>query len=80
MSIPTYVYDSVEVIKTNRTASKQLKSGSKDQLIEITPAHSTTGSWKKWVRVIDLYEIDSVWNSNTKPNNNKFLEDAFDDE
>lgn len=75
----TYVYDSVEVIKTSRTASKNLSSGKKDSLIEITPAASTTGTWKKWVREIDLYEIDPIIELNKPTPRNKFLEDAFDD-
>jgi hypothetical protein len=75
----TYVYDSVEVVKTSRTASKNLSSGKKDLLIEITPAASTTGTWKKWVREIDLYEIDPVMTPNKLIPRGKFLEDAFDD-
>ena len=57
MSEQTYVYDNTEVKKTGRVASKQLKSGSVDQLVEITPSDPIIGAWKKWVREAELFEV-----------------------
>ncbi|MGZ8924443.1 MAG: hypothetical protein ACXW2E_01035 [Nitrososphaeraceae archaeon] len=54
----SYVYENVEVKKTNRTATKPLRSGKIDNLVEITPVQSIVGAWKKWVRESDLYIID----------------------
>jgi hypothetical protein len=53
----TYVYDNVEVEKTGRTAAKTLKSSKVDVLVEITPTNPTQGTWKKWVRETDLFEV-----------------------
>jgi hypothetical protein len=58
MAIESYVYDNSEVKKTGRTSSKKLGSGKMDVLFEITPTDPMIGSWKKWVRDRDLYEID----------------------
>lgn len=57
--VQTYVYENVEVKKTGRTAQKTLKSGSVDQLVEITPVDSMVGSWKKWVRDAELFEVSA---------------------
>lgn len=54
----TYVYDNVEVKKTGRTAEKALRSGKVDYLVEITPVDSLDGSWKKWVRDTELFEVN----------------------
>lgn len=54
----SYVYENAEVIKTGRTASKELRSGKVDVLYEITPKHSTTGQWRKWVKNSDLFEVN----------------------
>ena len=56
--IEHFVYGDAEVKKTGRTSSKKLPSGKPDVLFEITPVDHMTGSWKKWVRDRDLYEID----------------------
>lgn len=53
----TYVYENTEVRKTGRVAEKKLKSGSVDKLVEITPIDSMVGSWKKWVREAELFEV-----------------------
>ncbi len=53
----TYVYENTEVRKTGREAEKKLKSGSVDKLVEITPIDSMVGSWKKWVREAELFEV-----------------------
>ena len=57
--VQTYVYENVEVKKTGRTAQKTLKSGSVDQLVEITPVDPMVGSWKKWVRDAELFEVSA---------------------
>lgn len=53
----TYVYDNVEVMKTGRTATKDLRSGKTDELIEVTPKDTIVGAWKKWVREADLFQV-----------------------
>ncbi len=52
-----YVYDNCEVVLTGRKSVKKLNSGREDILFEATPADRMSGSWKKWVRMSDLYEI-----------------------
>lgn len=56
----TYVYENVEVKLTGRTATRKTPSGKLDALHEITPADSITGQWKRWVRMLDLYEIQGA--------------------
>lgn len=62
----TYIHEGIEVILTGRTADRKLKTSSKytknprvDTLHEITPHDKEVGAWKKWVRLTDLYEINS---------------------
>lgn len=57
MNAKRYVYDNVEVIKTGRSAKKPLRSGKIDELFEITPVETMDGTWKKWVREIELFEV-----------------------
>lgn len=52
-----YVYDNVEVVKTGRTAKKALRSGKVDELFEVTPVEAFDGTWKKWVREGELFEV-----------------------
>jgi hypothetical protein len=52
-----YVLDNVEVRKTGRSAERTLTSGKIDVQVEVTPVHQTTGSWKKWVREKELFEV-----------------------
>lgn len=58
-----YVYDNVEVVMTGRTAKKERRTTTRrtaaapSVLYEITPANLESGSWKKWVKMSDLYEI-----------------------
>ncbi len=54
----TYVYENTEVVLTGRSASKTLRSGRVEKLYEITPKHSTSGVWKKWVDISALYEVE----------------------
>ncbi len=59
----TYVYHDTEVKLTGRTAEKELKPSRRGApntvaiLNEITPTDPLNGSWKKWVRMIELFEI-----------------------
>lgn len=66
MTDETYIYDNTEVVKTGRKAVKSKDTNNKrsartppsqDILFEIKPADPDNGSWKKWVRQADLYEI-----------------------
>ena len=60
-----YVHDGVEVVKTGRIAKREQApmrasrraAPTPSVLHEITPADKESGSWKKWVRETDLYEI-----------------------
>lgn len=60
-----YVHNDTEVKLTGRIAEKSIPAvGRKKEprithLYEITPVDPEVGSWKKWVRLIDLYEIKS---------------------
>lgn len=59
----TFVHGDVEVKLTGRTAERELTRQTKRvvaksvTLHEITPVDAENGSWKKWVRMTDLYEI-----------------------
>lgn len=66
-STKTYVYDNTEVKLTGRQAEKKTESkGSArrtasvkvDTMYEITPAGDGVATWKQWVRMTDLYEIN----------------------
>jgi hypothetical protein len=66
----TYIYNSVEVKVTGRTASKEVEKvnrlkrrteGSEtitQVLHEVTPSNKEDGSWKKWVDLSELHTID----------------------
>jgi hypothetical protein len=57
-STKTWVYDNVEVTKTGRIAQNKTRSGKSLELVEITPVDQRmVGTWKKWVRDTDLYEV-----------------------
>lgn len=53
----TFVYEGTEVLMTERRAQRKLKSGTVDELVEVTPTDKSVGSWKKWVKESDLYKI-----------------------
>jgi len=53
----TYVYNNTEVVLTGRTASKKLLK-TVDVLYEVKPIDGEQGSWKKWIRFTELYEIE----------------------
>ena len=64
----SYVHEGVEVVLTGRVAKKEMKRAvtrrtaakavNQDGLIyEITPKDNEIGSWKKWVKMSDLFEI-----------------------
>ena len=63
----TYVYNGTEVKMTGRTAEKELRRGV-DTLYEVKPADMECGTWKKWVRIGELYEIKN--NNRTLENHN----------
>ncbi|MGI0076386.1 MAG: hypothetical protein ACREAU_03155 [Nitrosopumilaceae archaeon] len=63
-----YIYGYGEVILTGRTAvrprdedrpqrANRTKTSTSDALYEIIPANPIDGTWKKWVKITDLYEI-----------------------
>ena len=54
----TYLLDDVEVVFTGRIAKRNLKNDRIDERFEIKPANNELGSWTKWVRITDLYEIE----------------------
>jgi hypothetical protein len=59
-STKTWVYDNVEVTKTGRIAQNKTRSGKSLELVEITPVDQRmVGTWKKWVRDSDLFEVVS---------------------
>ncbi len=59
----TYIHDGTEVKLTGRVAKKETQTPSKrvtsksTTIHEITPADAETGSWKKWVKMTDLFEV-----------------------
>lgn len=55
----TYVHDGIEIVKTGKKADRPLRRGKIDQVVEITPKDPSTGTWKKWVREVELFEIQS---------------------
>lgn len=64
MDDKTYVFQNVEVKLTGRTADRELKPTRRSTeptvatLYEITPVdQENSGSWKKWVRISELFEI-----------------------
>ena len=70
-STKTYVYDNTEVKLTGRQAEKKTETKARgrradnggstvkiDTLYEITPAGAGEASWKQWVRMTDLYQIE----------------------
>lgn len=58
MSKQTFVHDGVEVVKTGKSAKRELRSGKYDVLVEITPRDQTYGSWKKWVDPAQLFLVE----------------------
>jgi hypothetical protein len=62
-STKTFVFNNTEVKLTGRTADKELKATRRSTgpnittLYEITPVDQLNGSWKKWVRMAEMFEI-----------------------
>jgi len=60
----TFVFDGIEVAKTGREAFREIKSTTsaklprKMKLVEITPADTDVGDWKKWIDPSQLYIIE----------------------
>lgn len=65
MTDTQYVYNGQVVKMTGRKARKdeaattttRRRTTTADELFEITPINSEDGSWKKWVRMNELYTI-----------------------
>ena len=58
-----WVHDQTEVKLTGRVATRKLKQNRRQgetviTVYEITPTDIETGSWKRWVRLTDLFEIN----------------------
>jgi len=56
----TFVFEGVEVRKTGRVASREiktLKSSKTVTIVEITPVGEQDG-WKKWVNPSELYRVE----------------------
>ena len=59
----SYVYENIEVVLTGRTAEREVGRDTKrtkkrlDVQVEITPKDKADGSWKKFIRMTDLYKI-----------------------
>ena len=55
----TFVFETVEVRKTGRTARKKSAMTGKDQILyEVEPIDKESIQWKKWVPEDQLYVID----------------------
>jgi len=54
----TYLLEDTEIILTGRKAQRTLRNSKIDERFEVRPADTINGSWKKWVRMTDLYEIE----------------------
>ena len=56
----SWVHDGVEVVKTGRIAQNTTRSGKPLELVEVTPLDQRmVGTWKKWVKESELYEVIS---------------------
>lgn len=55
-----FLFENVEVVKTGRSATKVGTSGQPLVSVEITPATTDMGTWKKWVHESNLMVIDDV--------------------
>jgi len=55
----TYVHDGREVVLTGRKAQRKTRSGKTSEVVEVKPADPETGSFKAWVKMSELYEINS---------------------
>ena len=67
----TYVFNGTEVVLTGRTAHRKIEARTTrrvaprvDVVHEVEPADRELGSWKKWVRIEELYEIKDSNNNN----------------
>lgn len=53
----TYVYNDIEVKLTGRVAKRSAPGNKQMELVEITPTDEDNGTWKKWVPLSTLFEI-----------------------
>ena len=61
----SFVHDDIEVVLTGRIATRELaaRGATKmrvDEKVEIKPKDDENGSWRKFVRMSDLYEIEML--------------------
>jgi hypothetical protein len=56
MAEQNFVFNGIEVKLTGRRAQKTLRNNT-EILFEIQPADPDEGCWKRWVRQVELYEI-----------------------
>ncbi len=57
MTDKAYVFNGTEVVMTGKVAKKTTPRGKENLLYEIKPRKSENGTWTKWVRMSDLFEI-----------------------
>jgi hypothetical protein len=53
----TYVNSDTEVRLTGRVAKRKGPGSKETELVEITPTDENNGTWKKWVPLSSLFEI-----------------------
>lgn len=58
----SYVFEQTEVVLTGRRAERAIPAVGRsaarfDEIVEITPKDTELGSWKKFVRMAELYKI-----------------------
>lgn len=70
----TYVYDNIEVTPTGRVAERTLRS-KVEILVEVKPTDPENGSWCRWARKQELYEIKKI-NSQEDIQKNDFNEQS----
>lgn len=54
----TYVLHDTEVKLTGRKASKKGVGTKVNELVEVTPSDEDNGTWKKWVPMNTLFQIE----------------------
>lgn len=53
----TFVHQDVEVKLTGRVAKRKMPGGKEQELVEVTPSEEDNGTWKKWIPLSGLFEI-----------------------
>lgn len=57
MTDKAYVFNGTEVVLTGKIAKRTLRSGKETAVHEIRPRLKENGTWTKWVRMNELFEI-----------------------